>query len=83
MCSSVRKSVKATSQEIGEIGSAGIQQASGAEEVSRAMQSVAQVVEQSAAGSEEQASSSEELSAQATALRELVGRFKVRAEVGA
>jgi len=73
------ESVEATSQKIGEIASAAIQQASSAEEVSRAMQNVAQVVEQSAAGSEELASSSEELSAQATALRELVGRFKVRA----
>jgi len=73
------ESVESTSQKIAEIASAAVQQATSAEEVSRAMQNVAQVVEQSAAGSEELASSSEELSAQAAALRELVGRFKVRA----
>ncbi|HPZ82652.1 MAG TPA: methyl-accepting chemotaxis protein [Thermogutta sp.] len=73
------ESVEATSQKISEIASAAVQQATSAEEVSKAMQNVAQVVEQSAAGSEELASSSEELSAQAAALRELVGRFKVRA----
>jgi methyl-accepting chemotaxis protein len=38
---------------------------------------VATVTEQSAAGSEEMASSSEQLGAQSTALRELVGAFKV------
>ena len=77
------ESVESTSQKIAEIASAAVQQATSAEEVSRAMQNVAQVVEQSAAGSEELASSSEELSAQAAALRELVGRFKVRSAVSA
>ncbi|WP_347244776.1 methyl-accepting chemotaxis protein [Thermogutta sp.] len=73
------ESVGVTSQKIAEIASAAVQQAASAEEVSKAVQNIAQVVEQSAAGSEELASSSEELSAQAAALRELVGRFKVRA----
>lgn len=73
------ESVEATSAKIGEIASAAVQQATSAEEVSKAVQNISQVVEQSAAGSEELASSSEELSAQAAALRELVGRFKVRA----
>ena len=75
----IMESVGLTSQKIGEIATAAVQQSSSAEEVSKAVQTIAQVVEQSAAGSEELASSSEELSAQATALRELVGRFKVRA----
>jgi methyl-accepting chemotaxis protein len=73
------ESVEATNQRISEIAAAAVQQAASAEEVNRAVQNIAQVVEQSAAGSEELASSSEELSAQATSLRELVGRFKVRA----
>ena len=50
--------------------------ATNAQEVSGAIQGVAEVTEQSAAGSEEMASSSEELGAQATALRDLVARFK-------
>ncbi|MGQ9506040.1 MAG: HAMP domain-containing methyl-accepting chemotaxis protein [Thermogutta sp.] len=75
----IMQAVETTSHRIGEIASAAVQQAASAEEVGKAMQNVAQVVEQSAAGSEELASSSEELSAQAAALRELVGRFKVRA----
>lgn len=73
------ESVECTSQKIAEIASAAVQQAASAEEVSKAVQNIAQVVEQSAAGSEELASSSEELSAQATALKQLVSRFKVRA----
>ncbi|MGQ9607438.1 MAG: hypothetical protein ACUVTW_14665, partial [Thermogutta sp.] len=60
-----------------------VQQAGTAEEVSKAIQNISQVVEQAAAGSEELASSSEELGAQATALRDLVGRFKVRQTVSA
>jgi methyl-accepting chemotaxis protein len=68
--------VESTASKIGEIASATVQQASNAEEVSSAIQGVARVTEQSAAGSEEMASSSEELGAQATALRDLVSRFK-------
>ena len=54
-----------------------MQQAANAEEVSKAIQGVSQVTEQAAAGSEEMASSSEELGAQAAALRDLVGQFRV------
>ncbi|MDZ7618019.1 MAG: hypothetical protein U1E05_13520, partial [Patescibacteria group bacterium] len=53
-----------------------VEQATGAEEVSKAIQGVSQVTEQSAAGSEEMASSSEELGAQAAALKELVEQFR-------
>jgi methyl-accepting chemotaxis protein len=70
---------EATAAKIAEIATATIQQAANAQEVSKAIQGVAQVTEQTAAGSEEMASSSEELGAQATALRELVGEFKVGA----
>ncbi len=67
--------VDATANKIAEIATATVQQAANAEEVSKAIQGVAQVTEQSAAGSEEMASSSEELGAQATGLRDLVSRF--------
>ncbi len=68
--------VQTTASKIGEIAAATVQQASNAEEVAKAIQGVSQVTEQSAAGSEEMASSSEELGAQATALRDLVARFR-------
>jgi methyl-accepting chemotaxis protein len=70
--------VESTVTKISEIATAAVQQASNAEEVSKAIQGIAQITEQNAAGSEEMASSSEELGAQATALRELVARFKTR-----
>jgi methyl-accepting chemotaxis protein len=68
---------EATAAKIAEIATATVEQAANAQEVSKAIQTVASVTEQSAAGSEEMASSSEELGAQSTALRELVGAFKV------
>ncbi|NLY01844.1 MAG: methyl-accepting chemotaxis protein, partial [Rhodopirellula sp.] len=67
--------VEATATKIAEIAAATIQQVTGAEEVSKAIQGVSQVTEQSAAGSEEMASSSEELGAQAAALKRLVEQF--------
>ncbi len=67
--------VGATADKIGEIATATVQQASNAEEVSKAVQGISQVTEQAAAGSEEMASSSEQLGAQAQALRDLVGQF--------
>ena len=72
--------VEATAAKISEIAAATVQQAGNAEEVSRAVQGIAQVTEQSAAGSEEMASSSEELGAQAQALRELVSKFSTGPE---
>jgi methyl-accepting chemotaxis protein len=69
--------VETTAAKIAEIATATVQQATNAQEVSVAIQGVAQVTEQSAAGSEEMASSSEELGAQASGLRDVVRRFKV------
>ena len=68
--------VEATAAKIAEIAAATVQQAANADEVSKAIQGVAQVTEQTAAGSEEMASSSEELGAQASALQQIVSRFK-------
>ena len=69
--------VQATTTRIAEIAAATVQQAGNASEVAQAVQGVAQITEQSAAGSEEMASSSQQLGAQASALRELVGTFKL------
>jgi methyl-accepting chemotaxis protein len=71
------QAAESSAAKIAEIAEATIQQAANAAEVSKAIQGVAQVTEQTAAGSEEMASSSEELGAQAIALRELVGSFKL------
>ncbi len=68
--------VQATVDKISEIATATVEQASNATQVGEAIQGIAQVTEQSAAGSEEMASSSEELGAQASALRDLVSRFR-------
>ena len=65
-----------TVSKISEIATATVEQATNAAQVAEAIQGIAQVTEQAAAGSEEMASSSEELGAQATAMREMVSRFK-------
>ena len=69
--------VEATAAKIGEIAAATAEQATGAHEVSRAIQNIAEVTEESAASSEEMAAGSEQLGAQATCLHELVGRFRL------
>ncbi|QDU95423.1 methyl-accepting chemotaxis protein [Lignipirellula cremea] len=69
--------VGATAQRIAEIADATVEQSQNATEVSNAIGQVSQVTEQSAAGSEEMASSSEELGAQASALGDLVSRFRL------
>lgn len=71
------RGVETTAAEIGAIAEATVQQATRAQEVSTGIQTIAQVTEQNAAGSEQMASSSEELGAQATALKDLVSRFKL------
>ena len=74
------KAAEETAAKITEIAAATVQQAANTEEASRAIQGVSQVTEQIAAGSEEMAASSEELGAQASALRDLVGQFRVSGE---
>ena len=68
--------VEETVKMISEIATATVEQALNATQVGEAVQGIADITEQAAAGSEQMASSSEELSAQASALRELVARFK-------
>ena len=72
--------VEATASKIAEIATATVQQAANASEVTKAIQGIAEVTEVSAAGSEEMASSSQELGAQASVLRQLVGRFQVKTD---
>ncbi|MEO2049705.1 MAG: methyl-accepting chemotaxis protein [Pirellulales bacterium] len=69
--------VETTATKISEIAEATVEQAQNASEVANAIQQISNITEQSAAGSEEMASSSEELGAQATALREVVGGFRL------
>jgi methyl-accepting chemotaxis protein len=76
--SKIIQGVDGTAKRIGEIANATVEQAQSANEVASAIQQVSRVTEQSAAGSEEMASSSEQLGAQASALRELVSRFKIK-----
>ena len=75
--SKIIQGVEVTAKRIGEIADATVEQSQNAQEVAAAIQQISQVTEQSAAGSEEMASSSEELGAQASALRDLVSRFKL------
>jgi methyl-accepting chemotaxis protein len=72
--------VDGTAKQISEIAEATVEQSHNASEVSNAIQQVASVTENSAAGSEEMASSSEQLGAQATAMRDLVSRFRLEKE---
>ncbi len=72
----ILQGVESTVAKISEIAGATLEQATNAQQVSQAIQGIAEVTEQAAAGSEEMASSSEELGAQASSLRDLVGRFK-------
>ena len=70
--------VEATANRIAHIAESAVQQAAGAQEVAQGISGIAQVTEQAAAGSEEMASSSEQLGSQATALRDLVSRFRTK-----
>jgi methyl-accepting chemotaxis protein len=66
-----------TAVKIAQIATATLEQASSAQEVSKAIQGVSAVTEQAAAGSEQMASSSQQLGAQAATLRDLVSEFRV------
>jgi methyl-accepting chemotaxis protein len=71
--------VSAAVSKIGEITDAAVEQSHSADDVSTAIQGVAQLTEEAAAATEEVASSSQQLGSQATALRELVGQFRMSA----
>jgi methyl-accepting chemotaxis protein len=71
------KAAEDTTAKITEIAASTVEQAASTDEAARAIQGVAKITEQAAAGCEEMAASSEELGAQATALRSLVGQFRI------
>ena len=76
----IMAAVEKTAAKIGEIVASTVQQAANANEVAKAIHGIAQITEQNATGSEQMASSSEELGSQASALRELVGEFRIDAD---
>ncbi len=59
------------------------EQTAGIKEIHTGIEQVAQVVQQNSATSEESAASSEEMSGQASMLRELVGRFRLKGQASA
>ena len=69
--------VQKTSRLVQEITAASIEQNSGADQISNAIQQLNQVIQQNASASEELAASSEELSSQAMQLKNVIGFFKV------
>jgi len=73
----ILETVNSTADKVALITQRTQEQTTAAQEVRSAIHGIAQVIEQAAAGSEEMASSGEELGAQAQALRELVGGFRV------
>ena len=70
-------SVKRVTDFVSEIAAAGAEQASGIEQVNRAVSQMDQVVQSNSAQTEELSATAEELSSQAEALRRLVDRFKI------
>jgi len=73
-------SVKRVTDFVSEIAAAGAEQASGIEQVNRAVSQMDQVVQSNSAQTEELSATAEELSSQAEALRRLVDRFKIDAQ---
>ncbi|MBW2596567.1 MAG: chemotaxis protein, partial [Deltaproteobacteria bacterium] len=69
--------IQKTSELVQEINASSAEQASGIDQVTKAVQQLDQVIQQSASATEEMSSTSEELSGQAEQLRETAGFFKV------
>jgi len=69
--------IEKTAMLVSEITSASIEQTSGADQVSNAINGLNQITQQNAASSEEMASGSEELASQAEQLKQLISFFKV------
>ena len=70
--------IQKTAELVQEINASSAEQASGIEQVTKAIQQLDQVIQQSASATEEMSSTSEELSGQAEQLRETAGFFKVQ-----
>jgi methyl-accepting chemotaxis protein len=75
--------IKKTSELVQEVAAASSEQATGVSQINRAMGSVGEITQRNATAAEELASTAEEMSAQAEALQQLVGFFRVVAGEGA
>ena len=71
--------VEKVEQLVGEITAASNEQAAGITQVNQGIEQLSQVVQTNSATAEEAAAASEELSGQADLLKNMVGRFKLRA----
>lgn len=66
---------------VNDIAVASNEQASGIEQINQGIMQVSQVIQANSATSEESAAASEELSSQATLLKRMVGKFKLRQNI--
>jgi len=76
----ILEGVKNTAAKVGEIAWSMTDQTATAQELAKAVQSIAQITEQSTANSQRMATSGEMLDMQAAQLSQLAGRFKTRAK---
>ncbi|MFZ5774743.1 MAG: methyl-accepting chemotaxis protein [Thermodesulfobacteriota bacterium] len=67
---------------VGEIAAASNEQAQGISQVNEGLGQIDQVTQQNTANAEESAAAAEELSSQATQLRQMLARFKLKSESG-
>jgi methyl-accepting chemotaxis protein len=74
-------SMRKSAELVQEVAAASREQASGVDQVSKAMAQVDTVTQRNAASAEELASASEEVNAQAEALRQLTSFFQVESDV--
>ncbi len=77
----VVESIKSTTEAVSKIAEASKDQSEAISEVSKGIAQISAVVENNTATSEESAAASGELSGQAYAMKELVGRFRIRRQV--
>jgi methyl-accepting chemotaxis protein len=75
-------SVSKVTDLVGEIAAASNEQAQGIAQTNQALGQIDQVTQQNSASAEESAAASEELSGQAMHMKEMMGRFKVKARTG-
>jgi methyl-accepting chemotaxis protein len=69
--------IRRTNEMVQEVAKASVEQASGVNQINRAMDQMGQVMQRNAAAAEELASTAEEMSSHAFMLQELMGRFRV------
>ncbi|MFZ5774741.1 MAG: HAMP domain-containing methyl-accepting chemotaxis protein [Thermodesulfobacteriota bacterium] len=75
-------SVTKVTELVGEIAAASNEQAQGISQVNEGLGQIDQVTQQNTANAEESAAAAEELSSQATQLRQMLARFKLKSESG-